>query len=44
VANSLGISLRTAESYRASIMVQLDVHSASELVFYAVRNKIIDVE
>jgi diguanylate cyclase (GGDEF)-like protein len=44
VANSLGISLRTAESYRASIMLQLDVHSASELVFYAVRNKIIDVE
>ncbi len=44
VANSLGISLRTAESHRASIMNQLGIHSGPELVVYAMRNGIIDSE
>jgi diguanylate cyclase (GGDEF)-like protein len=43
VANSLGISLRTAESYRASIMSQLNVHSGPEIVWYALHNKLIDI-
>jgi diguanylate cyclase (GGDEF)-like protein len=44
VANSLGISLRTAESYRASIMSRLGIHSGPEIVVYALRNGIIDSE
>jgi diguanylate cyclase (GGDEF)-like protein len=43
VANSLGISLRTAESHRASIMSQLNVHSGPEIVWYALHNKLIDM-
>ena len=44
VATSLNLSVRTVETYRASIMSQLDVHSASELMVYAIRNGIIDSE
>jgi diguanylate cyclase (GGDEF)-like protein len=44
VADALGISVRTVETYRAKIMEQLNVHSAGELVIYAVRNKIIQVD
>jgi diguanylate cyclase (GGDEF)-like protein len=44
VAASLNISVRTVETYRANIMSQLEVHSASELVWYAMRNGIIDAE
>ncbi|MGB9465747.1 MAG: diguanylate cyclase [Candidatus Acidiferrum sp.] len=43
VAGALHISVRTVETYRAKIMSQLNVHSATELVLYAVRNKIIKV-
>ena len=41
VAGILGISLKTAETHRANIMLKLDFHSVTELVRYAVRNKII---
>ncbi len=41
VANSLGISLRTAETHRTNIMRKLDCHSLSDLVRYAIRNSII---
>jgi DNA-binding NarL/FixJ family response regulator len=41
VANLLGISVNTAEAHRANIMTKLDLHSISELVLYAVRNKIV---
>ena len=44
VAGTLGISVRTVETYRAKIMSRLNVHSASELVLYAVRNRIIKVD
>ena len=44
IAVALSLSLRTVESYRASIMSQLGVHSASELVWYALRNGIVDAE
>jgi DNA-binding NarL/FixJ family response regulator len=41
VAELLGISVKTAETHRANIMLKLDFHSVTELVRYAVRNKII---
>lgn len=42
VAVALGLSVKTAETHRANIMKRLDCHSVSELVRYAVRNKIIE--
>jgi DNA-binding NarL/FixJ family response regulator len=42
VASSLNISVKTAETHRASIMRRLNFHSVSELVRYAVRNEIIE--
>jgi diguanylate cyclase (GGDEF)-like protein len=44
VATSLTLSARTVETHRKNIMRHLDIHSASELVWYAMRNKIIDLE
>lgn len=41
IAGFLGISVKTAETHRANIMLKLDFHSITELVRYAVRNKII---
>ena len=42
IAGFLGISVKTAETHRANIMLKLDFHSITELVRYAVRNKIIE--
>jgi DNA-binding NarL/FixJ family response regulator len=42
VAVALGISVKTAETHRANIMRKLEMHSASELVRYAVRNSMIE--
>jgi DNA-binding NarL/FixJ family response regulator len=42
VATALNISVKTAETHRTNIMRKLDCHSLSELVRYAIRNKIID--
>jgi DNA-binding NarL/FixJ family response regulator len=42
VAGALGISVKTAETHRANIMRKLQVHSASELVRYAIKNSIIE--
>ncbi|HEV2349149.1 MAG TPA: response regulator transcription factor [Terriglobia bacterium] len=41
VAAVLGISVRTIETHRANIMRKLNLNSLSELVRYAIRNKII---
>jgi len=41
VAGVLNISVRTAETHRANIMLKLNLHSVVELVHYAVRNQII---
>jgi DNA-binding NarL/FixJ family response regulator len=41
IAALLGISVNTAEAHRANIMLKLDFHSITELVVYAVRNKLI---
>jgi DNA-binding NarL/FixJ family response regulator len=42
VAGVLGISVRTAETHRANIMLKLDLHSVVDLVRYAVRNRIVE--
>jgi DNA-binding NarL/FixJ family response regulator len=41
VADALGISVKTAETHRASIMKKLQLKAFSELVRYAIRNHII---
>ncbi|HET8921724.1 MAG TPA: response regulator transcription factor [Candidatus Acidoferrum sp.] len=41
IAGFLGISVKTAETHRANIMLKLNFHSITELVRYAVRNNII---
>lgn len=43
VARELDISVKTAETHRSNIMRKMQFGSLSELVRYAVRNKIIDV-
>jgi DNA-binding NarL/FixJ family response regulator len=42
VAETLGISVKTAEAHRSNVMRKLDLHSISELVRYAVRNKMVE--
>jgi DNA-binding NarL/FixJ family response regulator len=42
VASALAISVKTVETHRTNIMRKLDLHSLSDLVRYAVRNKIVE--
>jgi DNA-binding NarL/FixJ family response regulator len=42
VGTLLGITTKTAETHRTNIMRKLDMHSMSELVRYAIRNKMIE--
>jgi len=42
VASSLGIGVKTAEAHRANLMRKLGVRSISELVRYAIRNRIVE--
>lgn len=42
VAAALSISVKTAETHRANILRKLRLHSMSDLVRYAIRNKIIE--
>jgi DNA-binding NarL/FixJ family response regulator len=42
VAHSLGISIRTVETHRATLMRKLGLQSLAALVRYAIRNNIID--
>lgn len=44
VASILELSVKTAETHRSNIMNKLGLHSVSELVLYAVRNKIVQAE
>jgi DNA-binding NarL/FixJ family response regulator len=41
-AAALGISVKTAETHRANVMRKLQIHSVTNLVRYAVRNRIIE--
>lgn len=42
VADQLGISPKTAETHRTNIMRKLNIHSVSDLVRYAIRNKLVE--
>ena len=42
VAGALGISIRTAETHRASVLRKLSLDSLASLVRYAIRNRIIE--
>ena len=42
VALALGISVRTAEAHRRNIMEKLGLHSVSELIHFAIRNRIVE--
>lgn len=41
VANVLNVSLSTVETHRTNMMQKLNLHSAAEIVLYAVRKKLI---
>jgi DNA-binding NarL/FixJ family response regulator len=43
IAVMLGVSLKTAETHRANILLKLKLHSIAEVVLYAVRNEIVHV-
>jgi DNA-binding NarL/FixJ family response regulator len=43
VACHLNLSVKTAETHRSNIMRKLGLHSVSELVLYAVRNNVVQV-
>ena len=42
-AVALGVSVKTVDAHRANLMHKLNLHSVTDLVRYAVRNKIIEV-
>lgn len=42
-ATQLGMSVKTAETHRSNVMRKLQLHSVSELVLYAVRNKLVQL-
>jgi len=44
IAKYLGVSLKTAMTHRANLMAKLGVHSRAELIKYAIRKGVIDVE
>jgi DNA-binding NarL/FixJ family response regulator len=44
VASVLNLSTKTAETHRSNIMRKLDIHSIRDLVVYAVKNDIIQVQ
>jgi DNA-binding NarL/FixJ family response regulator len=41
IAAALGISTRTVETHRANIMLKLGLHSLTELIHFAIRNRIV---
>jgi DNA-binding NarL/FixJ family response regulator len=41
-ATLLGISVKTTDKHRSNVMLKLKIHNVSELVRYAVRNRIIE--
>lgn len=44
IAAELGITLRTVETHRAHIMMKMGLHSLTELIHYAIRDKIITTQ
>jgi DNA-binding NarL/FixJ family response regulator len=43
VASVLSVSVKTVEAHRANLMNKLNLHSTSQLVLYAVRNRIVQM-
>jgi PAS domain S-box-containing protein len=43
ISVTLGIAVKTVETYRNRIMLKLDIHSIAELVKYALRHKLIEL-
>jgi DNA-binding NarL/FixJ family response regulator len=41
IATALGITVRTAETHRARIMLKMGFHSLSELIHYAIQSKMV---
>jgi DNA-binding NarL/FixJ family response regulator len=44
IADTLFISPRTVENYKNNILKKLDLHKTSDLIKYAIKNKIVDIE
>lgn len=44
IAGELTVSVKTVMAHRANIMEKLGLHSRTELIKYAIRNKLIEVE
>ena len=44
IATKLGISVKTVETHRSTIMRKLGLRSIVELVYYALRNKLVELE
>ena len=44
MAHTLGVSVKTVETHRASIMERLDIHDLAGLVIYAVRHNLVSME
>lgn len=44
IAAELGIALRTVETHRGRIMMKMGLHSLTELIHYAIRDKIITTQ
>ncbi len=42
IAKTLGLKAKTVDAHRANIMNKLDLHSVSDLVRYAIRNRIVE--
>jgi two-component system response regulator NreC len=42
IAVILGVTVKTAESHRTTLMAKLDMHSAAELVRYAIRRGLVE--
>ncbi len=43
IASTLGLSVKSAESYRARIMTKLDIHDTAGLVRYAIRHGLVEL-
>jgi len=43
IAAALGVSVRTVEAHRASVMRKLDLHSFSDLIHFAIRHHIVGI-
>jgi len=44
IAMLLGVGVKTAETHRSNVMIKLNLHSAVDLVMYAIRNGIVQVQ